>query len=210
ALSCVLVSLAALAASLDPEDVAVIAQRFQEICSSVITYWGGVVANSTGNAIIALFGYPTSNEDDAERAVHAGLNLLTSVGELSSPTGQPLQTRIAIATGRVLIGENQTVFGEAIVMAGQLRNRTPLGSVNVTASTRKLLGNTFVCDDPRLCELEGVSEPLTAYRVTQKRDIKTRFVPGQTGRLTQFVERQHELHRMQSLWGLTKRGKGQV
>ena len=82
ALSCGLVGLTALAVSLDPEDLDGIVQRFQEICTTVITHWGGVVTNSVGDEILALFGYPTGHEDDAERAVHAGLDLVANVGEL--------------------------------------------------------------------------------------------------------------------------------
>jgi class 3 adenylate cyclase len=75
----------------------------------------------------------------------------------------------------VLIGENWTVIGEAIVVAGQLRTITPPNSVNVSASTRKLLGSVFVCDDPQRRELEGVCEPVTCYRVTGRRTVKSRF-----------------------------------
>jgi DNA-binding response OmpR family regulator/class 3 adenylate cyclase/predicted ATPase len=210
ALSCVLVGLTAGAVSLDPEDLIGIVQRFQEICTTVITQWGGVVANSVGDEILALFGYPTGHEDNAERAVHAGLDLVANVGKLSLPSGEPLQTRIAIATGLVLIGENQSVIGEAIVMAGRLRNIMPPNSVNVAASTRKLLGSAFICDDPQLCALEGVSEPVTACRVTGKRAIESRFEARRSGKHTKFVGRQHELQQMASLWERAKGGKGQV
>jgi DNA-binding response OmpR family regulator/class 3 adenylate cyclase len=176
ALSCVLVGLAALAVSLDLEDFVNLVRHFQELCTTVITSWGGVVANAVGDEILALFGYPTSHEDDAESAVHAGLNLLVNIGKLSSPCGEPLQARIAVATGSVLIGENQTVMGEATIMARRLRNITPPNSVNVTASTRKLLGSAFICDDPQFCKLEGISNPVTAYRVTEKREIESRFI----------------------------------
>ena len=174
-LSCRLVGAAALAANLDPEDFANTVRCFQGICTSVVTQWGGAISHSVGDEILALFGYPTSHEDDAERAVHAGLDLVARVGELLSPSGEPLQVRTAIATGLVLIGENRTAIGEAIVMAGQLRAITPPNSVNVSASTRKLLGGVFVCDDPQRCELEGVSEPVTWYRVTGKRTVQSRF-----------------------------------
>jgi DNA-binding response OmpR family regulator/class 3 adenylate cyclase len=210
ALSCALVRPAALAVSLDPEDLVGIVQRFQEICTTVITHWGGVVANLVGDEILALFGYPTGHEDDAERAVHAALDLVANVGKLSPSSGETLQTRVAIATGLVLIGDNRTVIGEAIVMAGRLRNITPPNSINVTASTFKLLGSVFVCDDPQLCELEGVSKPVTVCRVAEKRAIGTRFDARRTGKHTKFVGRQHELQQMATLWERAKCGKGQV
>ena len=109
--------------------------------------------------------------------MHASLDLVARVGELLSPSGEPLQVRTAIATGLVLIGENRTAIGEAIVVAGQLLAITPPSSVSVSASTRKLLGGVFVCDDPQRCELEGVFEPVTWYRVTGKRTGR-RHTPG--------------------------------
>jgi class 3 adenylate cyclase/DNA-binding response OmpR family regulator/predicted ATPase len=209
-LSCRLVGAATLAAKLEPEDFGSTVRHFQSICTSVVTRWGGAVTHSVGDEILALFGYPTSYEDDAERAVHAGLDLVAKVGELLSPSGAPLQVRSAIASGLVLIGENQTAVGEAIVVAGQLRAVTPPNSVNVSASTRKLLGNVFVCDDPQLCELEGVPEPVTTYRATGKRAIESRFTASQRGRLTPLVGRQHELQQLATLWDRAKGGKGQV
>jgi class 3 adenylate cyclase/DNA-binding response OmpR family regulator/predicted ATPase len=211
ALSCGLVGLTG-AVSLDPEDLVGIVQRFQEICTAIIEKWGGVVFSSVGDEILALFGYPAGHEDDAERAVHAGLDLVANVSKLSPSSGEPLQTQIAIATGLVFIGENQTVIGEAIIIASRLRNITPPNLINVTASTRKLLGSVFVCDDPQLCELEfqGVSKPVTACRVTGRRAIESRFDARRTGTHTRFVGRQHELQQMTALWERAKAGKGQV
>src|SRR5215471_15725773 len=196
ALSCGLVGLTALA-GFEPEDLVSIVQRFRGICTAVIQKWGGVVSNSVGDEILALFGYPTGHEDDAERAVQAGLDLLANVSNLSPFSGEPVQTRVAIATGLVLIGENH-VIGEPIVLAGRLRNITPPNSINVTASTRKLLGSVFVCDDPQLYELEfqGVSKPVAAWRVTGKQAIESRFAARRTGKLTQFVGRQYELQQI--------------
>src|SRR5262249_28849848 len=155
-----------LAASLDPENLAGIAQSFQEICTTIITNWGGAVVNFVGDELLALFGYPKSHEDDAERAVQAGLDLAAKVGELLSPSSEPLQVRTAIATGVALINDDQTVVGEAIVTAARLRSATTSNSVIITASTRKLLGNVFACENSELYEFEGVSKPVTAYRVT--------------------------------------------
>ena len=210
ALSCRLVGAAALAADLDPEDFGNTVRSFQGICTSVVTQWGGAITHSVGDEILALFGYPTSHEDDAERAVHAALDLVARLGELLSPSGEPLQVRSAIATGLVFIGENRTAIGEAIIMADQLGAMTPPNSVNVSASTREHLGGVFVCDDPQRCELEGVSEPVTCYRVTGKRTGQSRFDAKSWGKHTQFVGRQYELQQMSTLWERAKSGKGQV
>jgi class 3 adenylate cyclase/DNA-binding response OmpR family regulator/predicted ATPase len=210
ALSCELVGLMGLVARTDPEDFVSIVRRFQEVCTNVITAWGGVINNSASDEIVALFGYPTGHEDDGERAVHAGLDLVANVSKLSAQSGEPLQARIAIATGFVLIGGNRTVVGEAIVMAGRLRNVMPSNSVNVTSSTLKLLGGVFVCDDPQSCQIEGISAPVTVYRVKGKRAIESRFKAKRTSQHTRLVGRRHELQQMSSLWERVKGGNGQV
>ena len=168
-LSCGLIGSTALAVNLDPEDFCSTIRRFQDICTRVITRWGGAVTNSVGDETLAVFGYPNCDEDDAERAVHAGLDLVANVGEFLSSSAEPLQARIAVATGLVVIGENQPVIGEPVVMAVRLRNKTPPNSVTITASTRKLLGSEFVYDDLELHEFDGFYEPVPAYRVTGKR-----------------------------------------
>jgi class 3 adenylate cyclase/DNA-binding response OmpR family regulator len=190
-LSCGLIGSTALAVNLDPEDFDSTILRFQHICTNVITRWSGAVINSVGDEILAVYGYPEANEDDAERAVHAGLDLLTDISELLSPSAEPLQARIAIATGLILVGEDQRVVGEPMVTAGRLRNKTPPNSVTISASTRKLLGNVFVYNDLELHEFEGFSEPVTAYRITGKRAVKSRFAARRTEKLTQLVGRQH-------------------
>jgi class 3 adenylate cyclase len=207
-LSCGLIGSTALAVNLDPEDFGSTIRRFQDFCTRVITRWGGAVTNSVGDEIVAVFGYPKCDEDDVERAVHAGLDLVANVGELLS-SSEPLQARIAIATGLVLVGEDQRVVGEPVVTASRLRNKTPPNSVTITASTRKLLGNVFIYDNLE-SELDGLSEPLTPYLVTGKRAVESRFAARRTGKLTQLVGRQNELQRLSTLWEWTKGGKGQV
>jgi predicted ATPase/class 3 adenylate cyclase/DNA-binding response OmpR family regulator len=209
-LSCMLVGAPALAANLEPEDFGNILCRFQDICTSIVTRWGGAIMHVVGDEILALFGYPMSHEDDAERAVHAALDLVKRVDEILSPSGEPLQVRSAVATGLALTSENRTVIGEPMVVIGQLRSITPPNSVNVSASTRKLLGSVFVCDDPQQGELEGVSEPVTWYRVTGRQTVQSRFHAKSCGKHTKFVGRQYELQLMSTLWERAKTGKGQV
>src|SRR5215831_5037005 len=203
-LSCGLVGSIALAVNLDPEDFGDTIRRFQEICASVVTHWGGAVINFVGDEILASFGYPKGHENDSERAVHAGLDLVERVGQVRSQSGDALQVRIGIATGLVLIGENQAAIGEAVVTAARLRDITPPNSVTVTASTRKLLGDMFVCDDS---QFDGVLGPVATYEITGKQAIEMRFVAGQTAKLTEFVGRQHELQQMSTLWERAKTGK---
>jgi class 3 adenylate cyclase/predicted ATPase len=205
ALSCELAGLTALGAYVDPEEHGSTVERFRDICSTVVRHWGGAVINSVGDEILALFGHPRAHEDDAERAVHAGLDLVAKVSALLSPSGAPLQVRIAMATGVVLVGNNRTAIGEAIVTATRLRNVSSPNSILVDANTRKLLGSVFKSNR----ELCG-AEPETAYRVTGKRAIENRFIARRTGRLTPLVGREHELQQLSALWERTNEGKGQV
>jgi len=199
-LSCGLVGSATLAVNLDPEDFDNIIRRFQDICTSVITRWRGAVTNFVGDETLAVFGYPNCEEDDAERAVHAGLDLVANVGEFLSSSAGPLQARIAIATGLVLIGENQPVIGEPVVMAARLRNKLPPNSVAITASTRQLLGSAFISDDLKLHEFDGFCDPVPAYRVAGKRAVlRADSPPGERGKLTKLFGRQHELQQLSSL-----------
>jgi predicted ATPase/class 3 adenylate cyclase len=212
ALSCVLVGLSAMAIRLDPEETVDIIRRFQDMCSAVIAGWGGGVVSSlrgSGN-ILALFGHPKSHEDDAERAVHAALELLEKVGDVALASGERLELRCAISTGLVVVAADQTAIGEATLIARQLRNLAPPNSVIVTARTRKLLNNAFVCADRQLFELKDVSEPVTAYRVTGKRASKSRLDARSSGRYSRFVGRQQQLQQMTSLWERVKAGSGQV
>lgn len=210
ALSCGLAGLRALASNLDAEDFGEILSAFQKICTTVITRWGGTVTSSVTDEILALFGHPKGHEDDAERAVHAGLELVTKVGEILSPSGKALQVRIGIATGLVLIGENQAAVGGALITAARLQNIALPNAVVVAADTRKLLGGVFAYDDAGSHELERNSEPVKTYRVTGERAVESRFAASRAGKLTQQVGRQHELQQLVALWGLSKEGKGQV
>ena len=208
-LSCRLDSMP-LAANLDPEDFASTIRRFQGICTSVISQWGGAVTHSVADEILALFGYPKSHENDAERAVQAGLDLVAKIGEILSLSGRPLRARVAIATSLVLVGDNQAPTGEAIITAARLLNATAPNSAVVSASTRKLLGSVFICHDTQLCKLQGASNSVTAYRVTGKRAIGDRFKYSRGEKQTRFVGRQYELQLMSTLWERAKSGKGQV
>jgi class 3 adenylate cyclase len=186
-LSCRLVGALALASNLDLEDFGSTVRHFQGICTSVITQWGGTVIHSVADEILALFGYPKIHDNDAEQAVHAGLDLVAKIREILSPSGEPLQAHIAIATSLVVVKDNQPAVEKAIVTATRLLKATSANSVIVSSSTRELLNGMFVCDDPELCELQGISKPVTAYRVTGKRAIESRYEPRSGGKQTQFV-----------------------
>lgn len=208
-LSCEFIGSTSAGTSVDPEDFAGLVRRFQNVCAAVIANMGGSIARSTGNEILALFGYPKAHEDDAERAVHAGLDLMTKVSELAWPSGKPLQVRTGIASGLVVVDE-QGALGEPSTLAPHLRNIAPPNSILVTTSTRRLLGRAFVCDGPDSYEIAGISECVIAFKVAGTRAVESRFSSKRGPRLTQFVGRQRELLQLMALWERVKAGEGQV
>ena len=217
-LFCDIVGSTALAFQLDPEDLGAVMRRFQTTCAAMITHAGGYIARYMGDGLLAYFGYPQAHEDDAESAVRAGLDLVAKVGQLVLPHGKPLQIRVGIATGLVIVDDpasekssrEQAITGETPNLAACLQSQAPANSVAVAAGTRRLLGDLFVCEDLGSYEIEGFSERVKAWRVTGERAVESRFDATRSGRLTQFVGRQNELGQLLSLWGRAKAGEGQL
>jgi class 3 adenylate cyclase/predicted ATPase len=218
ALFCDIVGSTALAIQLDPEELSGVIRRFQATCTILITHNGGYVARFMGDGVLAYFGYPQAHEDDAENAVRAGLDLVAKVGQLLLPSNEPLQVRVGIATGVVIVrpttGEGsaheQSVFGEILNLAARLQSSAPPNSVVVAKGTRDLLGEGFVCEQLGLCEVDGVSEPIAISRITGERAVESRFDAKRSAKLTQFVGRQHELRQLLEAWTQAKEGQGQV
>jgi DNA-binding response OmpR family regulator/class 3 adenylate cyclase/predicted ATPase len=209
ALACNLVGAMGFAVNLDPEDLGRVTRDFQDAVVAAITPRGGTIATMAPDKILVLFGYPEAHEDDAERAVDAGLDAVAKIGQLRSPLGEPLQAQVAVATGLVLARQNQTVGEPGAIVAG-LCNLAPPHSVLVAASTRKLLNGAFVCGNPELYELIGLSPPVSAYRVTGKRTVETRFKARHLHEITGPVGHDQELQHLLALWGRAKSSEGQV
>jgi class 3 adenylate cyclase/predicted ATPase len=217
-LFCDLVGSTALAVKLDPEDLRDVIRGFQGCCAAVIAQMGGHVARFMGDGLLAYFGYPRAHEDDAERAVRAGLDLVAKVNQLLLPTGDPLQVRVGIATGVVIVGDTvgkesaqeQVVVGETPNLAARLQSMAAPNTAVVAASTLRLLGDMFVCEQLGPFELKGLSEPVVAWRVLGERVTESRFAAIHPTNLTRFVGRQNELHQLYGMWKRAKAGKGQV
>jgi class 3 adenylate cyclase/predicted ATPase len=217
-LFCDLVGSTALAIKLDPEDLRDVIRGFQGSCAAVITEMGGHVARFMGDGLLAYFGYPQAHEDDAERAVRVGLDLVAKVSQLLLPTGEPLQVRVGIATGVVIVGDTigeesaqeQVVVGGTPNLASRLQSVAAPNTTLVAASTLRLLGDVFVCEQLGPFELKGLTEPVMAWRVLGERVAESRFAAMHSKKLTRFVGRQNELHQLYSMWNHAKAGKGQV
>src|SRR6516164_5461521 len=167
ALACNLVGAMGFAVNLDPEDFSRVTRDFQDAVVAAITRMGGTITTMAPEQVLALFGYPAAHEDDAERAVEAGLDAVVKIAQLRSPLGEPLQAQVAVATGLALASQNQTV-GKPRAIAGGLCNVAAPGSVLVAATSLTPLSGAFVCGNPERYELIGLSQPVSAYAVTRK------------------------------------------
>jgi class 3 adenylate cyclase len=135
----------------------------------VVKRWEGHVAKLMGDGVLAYFGWPQAHEDEAERAVRAGLALTGAVAELATPVGDPLAARVDIATGLVMVGEGaakeQTVVGETPNLAARLQVLAEPGALVIAERTRRLLGGLFELDDLGAQDLKGFRDPVPAWRV---------------------------------------------
>ena len=159
--------------------------------------------------ILAVFGAPAAHEDDAERAVIAGLDAVAAIGQIVSPKEQPLHVRVGIATGLALTNQHQTL-GEPAILATTLSSLTPMDFVTVTANTRQLLGGNFLCDGLERYALGGLPEPVDTYRVRARRVVASRFNARRPSPSLQLIDRERELQLLWNLWERAKQRKGQV
>ena len=148
-----LVGSTALSTRMDPEDLREVISAYQKCVAETVQRFGGFVAKYMGDGVLVYFGYPQAHEDDAERAVRAGLELIKAVGGLKSSA--PLQTRVGIATGLVVVGDligsgeaqERGIVGETPNVAARLQGIAEPNIVVIAETTRKLLGNLFDLHD---------------------------------------------------------------
>jgi hypothetical protein len=170
------------------------------------------------HGILAYFGYPQAHEDGAERAARAGLDIVAKIGQLLLPSCEPLHVRVGIASGLVVVGDvigdglsqEQIAVGETPNLAARLQSLADPDTVLVTASTRRLLGRVFVCDDLGSRELKGIPQPIHSYRILGERIVESRFDAIRAEKLTRFIGRQREIEKLLDLWKRAKDGKGQI
>ena len=180
---CDLVGSTALSARLDPEDMREIIGAYHRCCADLITKAGGFVARYMGDGVLAYFGYPQAHEHDAERAVRAGLALVEAVPKLKTAAGVPLQVRVGIATGLVVVGDligdgaaqEQAVVGETPNLAARLQALAEPGAVVISSSTRRLTGGLFDYRDLGTVALKGFAETVPAWQVLGASAAESRF-----------------------------------
>jgi class 3 adenylate cyclase/predicted ATPase len=215
---CDLVGSTALSGSLDPEDYRDVMRAYQETSAAIVGRYDGYVAKYLGDGILAYFGFPQAHEDDAERAVRAGLAMVEAIGKLTPRPDLSLQARIGIATGLVVVGdmvgvgvaEQRAVSGETPNLAARLQGLAAPGQVVIGATTRRLIGDAFELADLGRQDLKGIEDPVPAWRVAGERALESRFEAAHSGVLTQFVGREHELGLLLERWDRAKAGEGQA
>jgi class 3 adenylate cyclase len=210
-----LVGSTALAGRMDPEDLREVISAYQKCVAETVDRFGGFVAKYMGDGVLVYFGYPQAHEDDAERAVRAGLELIAAVGEIKSQV--TLQTRVGIATGTVVVGgligsgaaQEQTVVGETPNLAARLQGIAEPNTVVIAESTRRLLGNLFELEDLGAKDLKGISGPVPAWAAVRPGSVESRFEALRTA-TTPLVGRDEEIELLMRRWEQAKRGDGCV
>ena len=211
-----LVGSTALSARMDPEDLREIISTYQKCITETVRRFGGFVAKYMGDGILIYFGYPHAHEDDAERAVRAGLELITAVTSLKSPV--QLQTRVGIATGVVVVGDligsgasqEQAIIGETPNLAARLQGVAEPNAIVIAESTRRLVGNLFELADLGPKELKGISGPVRAWSALRPASVEGRFEAFHASGLADLVGREEELQLLLRRWSKAKIGEGQV
>ena len=211
-----LVGSTALSARMDPEDLREVISSYQKCVAETVQRFGGFVAKYMGDGVLIYFGYPQAHEDDAERAVRAGLQLVATIGPLK--THAPLQTRVGIATGLVVVGDligsgasqEQAIVGETPNLAARLQGVAEPNSVVIAESTRKLVGNLFELEDLGAQDLKGVAGPIRAWESLRESSAEGRFEAFHASGLTELVGREEELELLLRRWSKAKTGEGQV
>jgi class 3 adenylate cyclase len=187
-----------LSAQMDPEDLREIISAYQKCVAETVRRFGGFVAKYLGDGVLVYFGYPQAHEDDAERAVRAALELVAAVSALKAPS--PLQTRVGIATGLVVVGDligsgsaqEQAVVGETPNLAARLQGVAEPNTVVIAEGTRKLLGHLFELQDLGAKVLKGMTQPVRVWAALHTSSIESRFEALRTA-TTPLVGRYEEI-----------------
>ena len=214
---CDLVGSTALSARMDAEDLREVFSAYQKCVAETVGRFGGFVAKYMGDGVLVYFGYPRAHEDDAERAVRAGLELVTAISGLKAHAAR-LQTRVGIATGLVVVGDligsgeaqERGIVGETPNLAARLQGIAEPNMVVVADGTRRLLGNLFELRDLGDKDLKGISGPSRAWAALRASSAEGRFEALHAGGLAELVGREEELELLLRRWSKAQNREGQV
>ena len=213
---CDLVGSTELSVKLDPEDLQKLVDAYRRECSTAIRRYGGEVARYFGDGVMAFFGWPRAHEDNALRAVHAALEIVSGVTNISGPV--TLACRVGVCSGPVVVGDignsanslSLDAVGETPNIAARLQILAAINTVVISESTRRLASAAFDLQDLGRQELKGVTEPVHVYRVLAAKNASSRFEAAHPGSLTPLVGRSSELSLLLDRWEKVKEGDGQA
>jgi class 3 adenylate cyclase/tetratricopeptide (TPR) repeat protein len=215
---CDLVGSTVLAARLDPEDMRAVIDAYHAACARITRTYDGFLAEFRGDGILAYFGYPRAHEDDAERSVRAGLDIIAAVARLETRAAEPLAVRIGVASGVVVIGElagegalrKHAVVGDTPHLAARLQTLAESGKIVVATSTRRLLGDLFRLRDLGRHEFKGIAEPVAAWIVEGVSAAESRFEAVRAAGLSDLIGREGEIDFLLERQRLAWKGEGQI
>jgi class 3 adenylate cyclase len=213
---CDLVGSTALSEKLDPEELRDLMTTYQKTAGEVIERYQGHVAQYLGDGLMVYFGWPRAHEDAAGQAVRTGLELIDAVTRLEM--AEPLQVRIGIATGAVVVGETgagdasvpKAAVGETPNVAARMQGLAGPQEMIITPTTQRLAGGAFDYEDLGKKNLKGIAEPLRAWRVVSESAVQGRFEARTMGGITPLVGRESEIALLLERWTEAKDGEGQV
>ena len=217
-LFCDMVESTSLSAHLSAEEMHELISVYQETVAGAVKRYGGYVAKFLGDGVLAYFGWPIAYEDHAERAIRAGLAAIAGVESLKIPAGARLQSRVGIASGRVVVGDlagggvldRGQVAGETPNLAARLQGAAEPGQILIANTTRRLAGHAFEFEAFGARELKGFPHRVPVFRVASERDVESRFHATRGKALSQFVGRNSEIGILLDRWELAKSGQGQA
>ncbi len=222
---CDLVGSTTLSELLDPEELREVVQAYHAMCAEVVTRYAGFTAQHLGDGLLVYFGYPAAHEDEAARAVRTALEILAGLQllnarlkpALKARLPHPIQVRIGIHTGLVVIGEigssekrELLALGETPNLAARLQGVAEPDTVVISAATQHLIQGLFEYQDLGPQQLKGLSTPVAVYRVVGESAAQSRFEAAVKAGLTPLVGREAELGVLRQCWEESKAGAGQV
>ena len=220
-LFCDLVGSTALTGRPDPEDYREVVHAYHQICAEVLQHFDGYVAQYLGDGVLGYFGYPVAHEDDAQRAVRAGLGLLDALAALLThpalPLGEQVAVRLGIHTGLVVMGDvgagahhEPLALGETPNIAARLQHLATPNTLVISAATHQLVAGYFRCKSLGMHTLPGLAQPLEVYHVLDASGAQSRLEVAATHGLTPLVGRAQEVGLLMACWTRVTEGMGQV